>query len=80
MVGKQRKVAAGKHLGREIAHDRLSLDMQVSQHLVGPPAAEETNAIGIDVGAQECHGASGAEGAGGHVGRQETVSGAEKAD
>ena len=73
MVGQEGKVAASKHLGSKISHDRLGLYMQVSQHLVGAPAPEETNAISIDVCAQECHGAGRSKGAGGDVGGEETV-------
>ena len=30
---------AGQHCGSKIAHDRLSLEVQVSEHFVGAPAA-----------------------------------------
>jgi hypothetical protein len=49
--------------------------MQVSQHLIGAPAPDETDAIRIDIGTQEGHGAGGAEGTGRDIGRPEIISG-----
>ena len=51
--------------------------MQISQHLIGAPAPDETDAIGIDIGTQEGHGAGGAKGARGHVSGHEVVGGAQ---
>ena len=76
-MGKKGIGAAMQHPGRKITHDRLSLNMQVSQHFIGAPAPDETDAIGIDIGTQEGHGAGGAEGAGRDVLGHKIVSGAE---
>ena len=55
--------AAAKHGGSEAGHDRGSLHMKISiQHLVGPPAADETNSIAVNAGTQERHGTVGASG------------------
>lgn len=51
--------AAAKHGGGQASHNRLSLHVQVSVHFVGPPAADEANAVAVDACAQERHGAAG---------------------
>ena len=60
MVREQRISAAVEHAGREIAHEGLGLDMEISEHLVRLPSAEQANAVRVDVGAKERHGARGA--------------------
>ena len=51
------KVTVGKHLAREgLGH---GLDAQVTQHGVGLPAAKEHDGVFIDIGTEECGGASG---------------------
>ena len=55
---------AREHLGGEIVHDRLGLDMQISQHLVGAPAPDEADGVAVDMGAEKGHGARGAKRAG----------------
>ena len=68
MMRVQRKVPACEHPGREIAHQRLGLDVEIAKHLVGAPATKEPDAIGVNVGAQKGHGASGAKGASRDIG------------
>ena len=70
-VGKQREFSS-EHSGSETAHDRLGLDMKVAQHLVGAPAADKTDDVGIDLGAKKGHGASRTKGAGTDVRGEET--------
>jgi hypothetical protein len=36
--------------------------MQISEHFVGFPAANQANDIGVNAGAQECHGTAGTNG------------------
>jgi hypothetical protein len=43
--------------------------VQVPVHFVGPPAADEANAIAVDAGAQERHGAAGSRGPHRHIGQ-----------
>ena len=64
MVREQRISAAVEHAGREIAHEGLGLDMEISEHLVRLPAAKEADAITVNIGAKESHCASSAEGPG----------------
>ena len=63
------KVAIVNHPAREIPHDRLSLDVEVPEHLVGPPAADKTDDIRVDTGAKQRHSSGCAQGASGDVGR-----------
>ena len=51
--------AAAEHGGGQAGHNRLSLHVQVAVHFVGPPAADEADAVAVDAGAQERHGAAG---------------------
>jgi hypothetical protein len=48
------------HLGGEVMHDGLSLDVQVlsQHHLVQSSLAEEADSVGVDVCMQEGHCAS----------------------
>lgn len=56
-----------------MAHHGFCLDMEISEHLVGLPASEQTDPICVDVGAEKGHGASGAEGAGRDIRGSKTV-------
>ena len=49
------------------------MDVEVPEHFVGAPTAKEPDAVGVDVRAEKGHGASGAKGASGDIGGQETV-------
>ena len=73
MVGEQREVASLDHAGGKMAHDRLGLDMQVPQHFIRAPSAKKADAIGVDIRAEECHGARCTEGPGRDVVRQEAM-------
>ena len=74
----QGEAATTEHAGREISHDRLSLDMQIAHHLIGSPSTEELDAIRIHIGTQEGHGARGTQKAGGDIVGQEAIGGAER--
>ena len=50
-----------RHPFREAVQEGLRLNVEVSEHLVRPPAAEETDGVGVDLGAEECICASGAK-------------------
>ncbi len=76
MVGEEGEVAPAEHAGSKVTHDRFGLYMQISHHLVGAPAADELNAIGIHICTQKGHGARCPEGAGGNVFGEEPVGGA----
>jgi hypothetical protein len=74
LVWEQGVVPTRKHPGSKLSHYGLSLDVQIAQHFVGAPAAtNEADAIRIDVGAKECHGAGSAERACGNIERSKTV-------
>ena len=80
VIRKQSVRTAVEHTGGEIAHDRLSLDMQITEHLIGLPSAKQTNAISVDVGAQKRHGPGRSKGSGRDVGRTKTKLGAQGGD
>ena len=52
--------------------------MQISHHHVGAPAADELDAIRVDIGTQEGHGAGGPEGSGRDMVGQKTINGAQE--
>jgi hypothetical protein len=54
-------------------HYRLGLDVEVAEHLVGSPPSDETNAVGVDICAQERHGARCSKGARRNIFRKKTV-------
>ena len=61
-----------KHALGEVTHDRLGLDMKIAEHFVRAPAADETDDIGVDLGAKESHSACSSEAAGRNISRKET--------
>ena len=74
MIGKQGEVAPVEHAGGKITHDRLSLYyMQVSQHLIRAPAANELDAVSIDISTQKGHGSRRTQGSSGDVLGEEAV-------
>ena len=64
VVRKESEVATMEHLGRKVAHDRFRLDMEVAKHFIRAPAAKEADAVGVHIGAKECHCASSPKGPG----------------
>ena len=62
LVRMESERAVEEHPGRKITHDRFSLYMEVAEHLIGPPAAEEFDDVRVYLCAEECHCASGAQG------------------
>ena len=48
-------------------HNRVGLDMEVSQHGVRSPPADELDGIGVDLAVEEGGGTGGSERAGGNV-------------
>ena len=61
------KLAAPNHGRGEVPHKRVGLEVQVAQHLIGAPAADKLNDVGIDLSAEQCHSATRAKGACGDV-------------
>jgi len=45
LVGVEVVMAMGQHAGSKIAHDGFGLDMQVTEHGVGPPAPKELDDV-----------------------------------
>lgn len=67
--GSEAKGAAVKHRGGEASHHRLRLYVEVPVHLVRPPPTDQANAITVDPGTQQRHGAARTGGANGDVGK-----------
>jgi hypothetical protein len=44
-----------EHFGRNVAHDGMGLDMEVSQYDVGLPVANALDDVAIDLCVHECH-------------------------
>ena len=49
------------HAGGVVAHGGFGLDVQVAEHLIAAPPADQADHISVNFGGQESHGASGAE-------------------
>jgi hypothetical protein len=47
-----------QHLRREVAHDGACLTVQIVEHCVGLPEAEEAEDVVVHLGAQKRHGAT----------------------
>jgi hypothetical protein len=73
MIGEQGEVSTLEHAGGKVAHDRFSLYMQISEHFIRAPPANELDAVGVDVGTKECHGTRGSQGSGRDMVGEETV-------
>ena len=56
------------HPGGQRGRERGSLNVEVTEHGVGPPPTNQLDEVCIHPGAKEGHGAGGAEGAGFHGG------------
>jgi len=52
LVGKQGVVAAREHEAGEVPHNRSSLDVQVAEHSVRLPAANQLDDVGVHLGVQ----------------------------
>ena len=63
----QPKLAAPDHGWGEVHHERVGLKVQVAQHFIGAPAANKLDDVGINLSAEQCHGASRAKSASGDV-------------
>ena len=57
-------VGAMEHGGGKARHGWLGVDMKVPVHLIGSPAADETNPVAIHTRAEEGRGSAGPGGAG----------------
>jgi len=68
-------VAMGQHVGSKITHDRFGLDIQIIQHGVGVPAAQQLDDVAINMGAEKGRGTRGLQGAGRDVPREEASGG-----
>jgi hypothetical protein len=66
LVGEKFELPPRKHAGSKVVHIGC-LEMQVSQHSIGFPAANKLDQQGIDSGAKERHSTAGTEGPGGDV-------------
>ena len=44
--------AAEEHKARDVSHNRFRLNMEIAEHLIGAPATDEVDVVGVDVGAQ----------------------------
>jgi hypothetical protein len=53
LVGDEMVGAAKKHLAAKIFHQGLRLKMEIAQHFIRSPAAEELDVATVHIGAQE---------------------------
>jgi hypothetical protein len=53
-----------KHLGSNVAHDGMGLDMEVSQHDLGLPTVDGIDDTVIELCSQECYATASTQGAG----------------
>ena len=60
VVRNESKVAMEQHLLGKGGSQRIGLNVEVTEHFVRAPTAEETNLISVNFGAKEGHGAAGA--------------------
>ena len=72
VVRNERISPSRKHTLGVIMHKRVSLDVEVPEHFVRAPAADEADDVGVDAGQEECRRASGAKTARRDLGRKET--------
>lgn len=61
IAGYEAVVSIGHHATREVVHDGLRLDMEVSLHFVRAPPTNESDGVMVNVGAEKCHGAGSAK-------------------
>ena len=61
MIRDERKGAMVEHGGSEMVAGRKGLYMEVTEHLIGPPAAEKANTVAVNVTTKQRHCATGAE-------------------
>ena len=80
MVGNEREGSTGEHFASEVFHDRLGLEVEVSEHFVGPPTPEKANDVGIDLGTEKGIRAGGAEASCGDILREEPEGWSEELD
>jgi len=69
-----------QHEASEVAHDGVGLKVQVAEHFVGTPAADEADDVRVNLGEEEGHGPTRAKRAGGDVVREEANARAEGRD
>ena len=55
IVGMEHEVATVEHTLGEMSHDRFSLKMQVPEHFVRAPTAQEADHVGINLRAEQGH-------------------------
>ena len=60
--------AAAQHGGHQAVHNQLRLHVQVAIHFIGTPSSNETDAVAVNAGTKESHGAAGTSGTRGDVG------------
>ena len=46
-----------EHLAGKVVHDGLGCEMEIAEHFVRPPATQEANDIGVNVGDKQSRGA-----------------------
>ena len=81
LVGNEDEVTSVEHFGSKAFHKGVGLEVEVSQHLIRSPSADEADDVGVDVSTKERHSAGGAKRASGDVIREETEGGrSEEAD
>jgi len=69
-TGMEGVVTGREHSACKVAHDGLCLEVEIPQHGVALPTAQQLDGVAIHVGVKKRHGATRSEGAGAHVGRE----------
>ena len=67
LIWYQCEVTAMEHAAGEVGHEGSGLQVEVTEHFVGTPSAQEADDVGIDVGAEESISASSSEAAGSNI-------------
>ena len=65
-----------EHEGGEIAHDWLSLEVEIAEHFIRAPPTQQSDDICVNITTKESHSARGAKGVGRNVLWEETELGA----
>ena len=60
-IGDEGEIPVIDHHSSEMTHDGGGLYVQVPQHFITAPATDKLNFVTVDVGAEESHGAGGAQ-------------------
>jgi hypothetical protein len=61
-----------KHFAAKVFHERLCLKVEIAQHFIRAPAAQQLDVTGVHIGTKEGGGAGSTEASGRDIGWEET--------